>query len=581
MKFFKLSLITISWFLLTSLADPVGASKSTERYIVTFEDKVEEELLETSNGELIMEFENVPVVAASLTSQAVKEMENNSQVKSIEKDEMFRVSYQRKEWGNTAINAPMAWKSNYSGNGVKVAVIDTGISPHLDLKIAGGISYVDYTSSYYDDNGHGTHVAGIIGALNNDYGIRGVASDATLYSVKALSHEGTGYVSNIIASLDWAIQNEMDIVNISLGIQTDSPALQAIIKKAYSKGILLVAAAGNDGNEMGLGDNVDFPARYDQVIAVGAIDQFNNRAAFSSTGSDLEVTAPGLNILSTSFNGNYAEMSGTSMAAPFVTGQLAIIKQAYPTLTNNQIRSILSENILDLGEIGKDPHYGKGLVQASDYLLPEYLKFASANPMTKLEVSEHDVKGVSGSSKQIKAEMILKNGTRINVTKESIWKSNNESISRIVEGNLTFNQAGKTTILVSFHGFSKLIQIETVSSLPTTTSKVSENIKPRVSIIWGKSTLVEGQIGRVNLVKYAVLYKMENNKLIKTNLLRKNGSFYRVYGFTGSGNKQFLNVGGGYYLHRTTATNYETPSIKKKEQLFQHLSKLETKRLKE
>lgn len=580
MKFFKLSLITISCFLLTVLPIPVEANTSTQRYIVTFEDKVEEELIEKSKGKLVKEFETVPVVAASLTSQAVKEMENNSQVKSIEKDEMFRISYQRQEWGIAAINAPMAWKSNYSGSGIKIAVIDTGISPHLDLEIAGGISYVDYTSSYYDDNGHGTHVAGIIGALNNDYGIRGVASDATIYSVKALSHEGTGYVSNIIASLDWAIQNEMDIVNISIGIQTDSPALKAIIEKAYSKGILLVAAAGNDGNEMGLGDSIDFPAKYDQVIAVGAIDQFNKRASFSSTGSDLEVTAPGLNILSTSLNGNYAEMSGTSMAAPFVTGQLAIIKQAYPTLTNDQIRSILSENTLDLGEIGKDPQYGKGLIQASDYLSPKYFTFSTANPMTRLEVSEHDVKGVSGSSKQTKAEMILKNGTRIDVTKESIWKSNNESITRIVGGNLTFIQAGKTTILVSFQGYSNLIQIETVSSLPST-SKVSENIKPRVSIIWGKSTLVEGQIGRVNLVKNAVLYKMENNKLIKTNLLRKNGSFYRVYGIIGSGNKQFLNVGGGYYLHRTTATNYETPSIKKKEQLFQHLSKLEAKRIKE
>ncbi|NYD11757.1 minor extracellular protease Epr [Clostridium beijerinckii] len=241
------------------------------------------------------------------------------------------------------IQAPTAWSSSYTGKGVKIGIVDTGIANHEDLSVAGGAAFTSYTTSYLDDNGHGTHVAGIIGAKNNGYGIVGVANEASLYAIKVLGNDGAGYLSDIIAGIDWCITNKMDIINLSLGSSVPSTALQQEVDKAYNQGILVVAAAGNDGTSDGSTDTVDYPAKYSSVIAVAA---------------------PGVNVLSTYLNNKYVSMSGTSMSAPFVTGDLALLKQANPGLSPNKLRAKLNENVIDLGISGKDSWYGYGLIQA-------------------------------------------------------------------------------------------------------------------------------------------------------------------------------------------------------------------------
>ena len=216
-----------------------------------------------------------------------------------------------------------------------------------------------------DNNGHGTQVAGVIAALLNKKGIAGVAPSVDLYAVKIMESSG-GELSNAIAGIEWAIDNEIDIVSMSFGMETYSQIFKEVLNEAYGNNILLIAASGNGGN-----DNILYPARYTDVIAVGAIGINNEKASFSSYGYELELVAPGVDINTTSLNNGYASVSGTSFAAPHVAGVAALIKAYNQSLTNEQIRGKLQNDALDLGEEGKDGYYGYGLVQvdleASDY----------------------------------------------------------------------------------------------------------------------------------------------------------------------------------------------------------------------
>jgi minor extracellular protease Epr len=273
---------------------------------------------------------------------------------------------QKTDWGIDRIEAPKAWNSGFTGKGIKIAILDTGIKPHTDLQIAGGVSFKTYTTSYYDDNGHGTHMAGIIGAKNNEYGSVGIAPDASLYAVKVLNKNGEGEIDTLVKGIEWSIANKMDIINLSLSLdeQIDNAKLRAALDKAYSSGILIVGAAGNHGRSNGSGDTVEYPARYNSVIAVSAMDTANKRLSNSATGSTVEVTAPGANIYSTYIDNKYAAINGTSAASSYVSGNLALLKQRYPGLSNTGIRTKMQQLTLDLGAGGKDTFYGYGLIKA-------------------------------------------------------------------------------------------------------------------------------------------------------------------------------------------------------------------------
>ncbi len=251
---------------------------------------------------------------------------------------------------------------------MKIAVLDTGISNnHPDLTVSGGINLVGKSKNnkWSDDNGHGTHVAGIIAARNNSIGVVGVAPDAQLYAVKVLDAYGSGYISDIIEGIDWAVQNNMHVVSMSLGTSSYSQALNDTTINAYKAGILLVAAAGNSGDRNLFTDDVLYPAKFDSVIAVSAIDYNNIAPGWSADGVKIELAAPGVDIYSTWLNGGYTNESGTSMAAPFVSGTAALIKSKNISMTTQEIRNTLAYNAIDLGDIGRDKTYGFGLVQAS------------------------------------------------------------------------------------------------------------------------------------------------------------------------------------------------------------------------
>ena len=364
----KVISIILSFLLVFLVFSPiekrVEAQTQKERVIILFKQKVDKKVIENANGTVNREYKNIPAIAINVPSTALKGLENNPNIALVEKDITFKTQAQVQDWGITQTNAPQAWSSNFTGSGIKVAIVDTGIATHEDLSISGGASFVSYTNSYLDDNGHGTHVAGIVGARNNSIGTVGIAPESNLYAIKVLDSSGSGYLSDVVAGIDWSITNKMEIINLSLGSNSDSTTLKSIVDKAYQNNILVVAAAGNDGSTDGIGDTVDYPARYDSVIAVGATDNSNNRGYFSSTGPEVEVAAPGVNILSTYIGNKYVQLSGTSMATPYTVGNLALLKQQYPTYTASQLRALLQKNIVDLGLTGRDSWFGYGLIQA-------------------------------------------------------------------------------------------------------------------------------------------------------------------------------------------------------------------------
>lgn len=268
------------------------------------------------------------------------------------------------DWGLKAIYAENAWQKT-KGKGIKVAVLDTGIDlDHPDL-MKNIVEAVDFTDSRYgpdDKNGHGTHVAGIIAAEDNGVGMIGVAPEAQLYSAKVLPDSGNGGIQSIIKGIDWAINKNVDIISMSFGTSKKPPRrLHKHIKHAYDQGIVIVAATGNENGE------ICYPAAYDEVISVSAVDQNLKRANFSNYGLMNDITAPGVDILSTYKDGGYAKLSGTSMATPMITGAIALIIARYKDLfgykpTTNEVYEILISMTVDLGEEGKDIYYGNGIL---------------------------------------------------------------------------------------------------------------------------------------------------------------------------------------------------------------------------
>ncbi|WP_139367605.1 S8 family peptidase [Bacillus alkalicellulosilyticus] len=377
----RLTISFLIFFIAISFIAPSNfalSSDEEEKYIVLFKDKVNKDEIEAFRGEIEDEYENIPAVSISIPETAIEALEKNPNIIAIEPDQTIEIQQQTKDWGIERVFAPRAWQSGVTGKGINIAVVDTGIATHGDLIISGGVSFV--SNSFIDDNGHGTHVAGIIAAQNNSFGTVGIAHESNIYAVKVLDKNGSGYLSDLIKGIDWAISNNMDIINLSLGAPTHSSSLQEIVEKAYSKGILVVAAAGNSGKTDGTGDTVAFPARYPTVIAVAATDARDARASFSATGSTVEVSAPGVRILSTHLNQKFSSLSGTSMAAGYVTGNIALLKQAHPSLSHTEIRKKLQQDTIDLGTPGRDSRFGFGLLQAPYIEEHDQLNQVSAAP---------------------------------------------------------------------------------------------------------------------------------------------------------------------------------------------------------
>ncbi len=326
----------------------------------------EEALIKISGGTVTHKFRLIPAIAAKVPKGAIDGLKKHSLVNEVVFDTAIHSMDTELDssWGVAQIGAGVPHAANNTGAGVKVCVIDTGIDyTHPDLAdrydAAASWDFIAGDNDPFDDNGHGTHVAGIIAANDNGFGVVGVAPSATIIALKILDQNGNGSIIDAVSALDRCYQYGGHIANHSYGSNLNPGAqIQQAYDKAYTLGLVNVASAGN-----GASCDVSYPARYESVIAVAATDN-NNQRANSCTGPEVELAAPGVNINSTVPGGGYDNSySGTSMASPHVAGVAALVRAA--GMTNAaQIRQRLTSTAQDLGAPGLDAEYGYGLVRA-------------------------------------------------------------------------------------------------------------------------------------------------------------------------------------------------------------------------
>jgi len=399
--------ICLLFLFLVLIPFKVSGEQLTERVIIFFHNEIDYSLLENKEIEVHHLFEDLNAASVTIPVEWKDHLLQRSNIQFIESDPEVKTTSQEMSWGYRILGLEMFNQSGYTGKGVKIGILDTGIrTDHPDLRIAGGVTFVQGTTSYDDDNGHGSHVAGIVAAQDNDIGAVGVAPDAEIYAVKVLDQKGEGNQSDVVKGIEWAMEQGLDIINLSITSQNGSFLLEEALKKAESQGIITVAASGNYPTALYRNLNVLYPARYPSVLAVGSVmwdkNQFT-RSLFSYFGQDLDFVAPGEEIFST-YNGTgeeeYGISTGTSMASPFVAGMAALYMEAYPNLSSKQITIHMRKSAEDLGVPGKDMEYGYGLVQPplSKDVVNVFPDVADNTWYTK-EVSDLFMKGIISGNK--------------------------------------------------------------------------------------------------------------------------------------------------------------------------------------
>ncbi len=369
----------------------MSVSEEKARLLVTLNDSNKLDkisgLIKESGGKIESQFEVGKVIVAEMGGPGLLEIAKDDAVVSLWPD--FSVSAML-EGSVPQVNAPTAWSLGFKGENVRIAVLDTGIDSQHPMLKGKVVLEKNFSSSatVLDKDGHGTHVAGIIaGTKENNGRYDGVAPKALLYNAKVLNDNGKGYFSDVIAAINWATDPDnnpftsdgANVINMSLGATIDYNELDPMystIKDATSNGIAVVVSSGNCGkpsNECRDEDGREFngvttPGNSPDAITVGAVDKNNNHVDFSSganiagVGIKPDLAAPGVEIFSAAPNNTYAIQRGTSMAAPHVSGAIALLLNVNPTLTPQQVKKLLEINAVDLGVPGKDINYGSGLL---------------------------------------------------------------------------------------------------------------------------------------------------------------------------------------------------------------------------
>lgn len=318
----------------------------------------------------------VSVPANKTPEQVVAELKKDSTVAYAELDRRVKAdevtvndTYRGKQYALDKVLAPKAWDITM-GEEVKIAIVDSGVDlthPDLAEKLVQGVNTVDKRFPPKDEMGHGTHVAGIAAAIaNNNEGIAGLAPKATIIPVKVLG-ENAGSDATIAEGIMWAADQGADVINMSLGIYEESQVLNDAVKYAIDKNVVVVATMGNDNVE-----RKRYPAACAGVIAVGSTDNQDKKSRFSNYGDWISIAAPGSDIFSTfptypvSINGpeGYASLSGTSMAAPLVTGLAALIRSKHKGMSPAEVKELIQKTADDLGDTGFDKMFGHGRVNA-------------------------------------------------------------------------------------------------------------------------------------------------------------------------------------------------------------------------
>jgi subtilisin family serine protease len=289
-----------------------------------------------------------------------------------------------RQWYLQKIGMPSAWNSTKGNSAITVAVIDSGVQinhPELAGKIISPINMLNGSTETLADE-HGTHVAGIIAASLNKSGVAGIAPNVKIMPVNVFSGDSAS-IYNIIRGIYYATDHKANIINLSLGGTSYSQALEGSVNYARSNGVLVVAAAGNDST-----NTTTYPAAFPGVVGVSATNGRDEITSFSNYGHYIDIAAPGEMIFSTVTGSSYNYMSGTSMAAPVVSGVSALLLSKNPFLAPEEVENILKRSALDLGHIGRDDYFGYGRINASLALenTPEpYSRISASTKKFKIE----------------------------------------------------------------------------------------------------------------------------------------------------------------------------------------------------
>jgi subtilisin family serine protease len=338
-----------------AILNPAHSSMTREELEVILKIKIEK---------LIPRF-NLLVFTA--TSDEINALLKSPLIESVQEDILIQMQL------NTSVNQIKArdvQSYGVEGQGVKVCIIDSGMNDHADLpRPANEFDFVENDSRAQDDNGHGTAVAGIIASQHQGTivlpGYKGVAPKANLLIAKVFGKSGEARGSVIASALDWCADQDADVINMSLGHGGFSAACDTDYTALFSNttaalGISVVAASGNDG----FSNQISSPACGSKVISVGSVSKADKHSYFSNSATILDLTAPGENITTTSFDGGYTSFSGTSAATPFVAGVIALLKSMPENPSSEEIKQALFKGAKDLGTVGRDAQYGHGRVDA-------------------------------------------------------------------------------------------------------------------------------------------------------------------------------------------------------------------------
>lgn len=332
-------------------------------------------LIKESSGEVKGEFKVGGVISAEIEAEKLEKISEDDSIEEIATEKKY-FAFLNESIPQINIDT-IAWASNYTGKGVKIAILDTGIDTDHEMFGNRTLLSKSFNSEGINDlNGHGSHCAGIA-AGNSQY--KGAAPEAYLLNAKVLTSRGSGTTSRIIAGINWALDPDgnsstddgADIISMSFGgslTDLDGP-LASAIKDAIAEGVIFVAASGNCRQGCGGFYGVTMPGSMPEVITVGAVDGSNNIASFSSGDTFTnyikpDVVAPGVNIMSATKNNGYKTASGTSMSTPMIAGLIALMLEK-ENLSHAQIKEKLENTAIDLGTTGKDSSYGSGLVNVS------------------------------------------------------------------------------------------------------------------------------------------------------------------------------------------------------------------------
>jgi len=419
-----------------------------ENIIILYKEKVAEkniQNLKKMDAEIKSVFNIIPGIAATIDQMYMEDlMVYDEDVENIYKDSLVHSTL----FGSVPqINADKVHQKGFTGQGVKVCIVDTGVDDsHPALaKLFKEKDFVNDDDDATDDNSHGTHVAGIVASRDSIH--KGVAFDSSLMAAKVLNQFGSGSVSAVISGIDWCVSEEADIISMSLGgglfsgnCDSGDSALNVLARasnNAVDEGVTVVAASGNEGQL----NRIISPACASKVIAVGAVNKNDGRTSFSNEGTELDVVAPGVSIRSLGLGGSISIKSGTSMATPHVSGLIALLLEKNPALNPSEIRDIVRNTALDLGIFGFDTIYGFGRIDSLNAIESVNVSITAREQKEQLLTAIQDTIDEPSSDKNT-IKKLEKAKERIQKSLDpKLWEDDDTLTSK--HGNKVFNEEKK------------------------------------------------------------------------------------------------------------------------------------------